>query len=128
MPSPFSASTPIVRLAVNETTTIFPGVTQQIIVGPATRAGGITAELMEIAPGMCLPPHTHPVEEAITILHGDVRVRVGHEQIEVRGGGFSLLGPANIIHAGRNIGSIPVVLIVAFPTVNVPLRLTDTQF
>ena len=85
MPTTFTASTNIVRHAANETTTIFPGVTQQIIVGPATGSGGITAELMEIAPGMCLPPHTHPVEEAITILHGDVRVRVGHEQIEVRG-------------------------------------------
>jgi quercetin dioxygenase-like cupin family protein len=99
--------------------TPFPGVTRTITMDRSGGAGGISTGLVTIEPGGAIRPHTHLVEEAMTVLEGDVLVLVGDERREVRGGGFTVLAPANVPHGFRNIGATIVRIVIAYPSVEV---------
>ena len=101
------------------TATPFPGVTRTITMDRSGGAGGISTGLVTIEPGGAIRPHTHLVEEAMTVLEGDVLVLVGDERREVRGGGFTVLAPANVPHGFRNIGATIVRIVIAYPSVEV---------
>jgi len=90
-----------------------------MIVDRDTGAGSISAGVVILDPGAIIPAHTHLVEECVTILEGDARALVGDKVAEIRGGGATVLAPANIVHGMRNIGSTPLKLVIAYPAVEV---------
>ena len=105
-----------------------PGVTRRITVDRSTGAGGITAGIVHLEPGGTIRPHTHLVEEAMTLVEGDLLILVGEETAEVRGGGASWFAPANTVHGARNIGQTTAMLVIAYPSVEVPAFPVDVEF
>jgi quercetin dioxygenase-like cupin family protein len=102
----------------------YPGLTRMICMDQKLGSGAITQGMVTLAPGGHIRPHTHLVEESMTLLDGDVRLLIGGEVTEVRGRA-TFLAPANTVHAMRNIGTTPVVLSIAYPSVNVTLNFVD---
>ena len=95
-----------------------PGVSRVTIVERATGAGALTTRLVTIQPGITTPPHWHRVEEAMMVLEGEGKAVLGDEVMDIRAGA-TLLGPAGVPHGFINTGSVPMLLAVAFPAIEV---------
>ena len=108
-----------------EAATPYAGLTRLITMDQQLGAGAITTGLVTLAPGHIIRPHTHLVEEAITLLSGDALVLVGTETVEVRGRRATFVAPGNTIHGLRNIGTSDVVLCIAYPAVGVTATFAD---
>ena len=102
----------------------YPGLTRTICMDQHLGAGAITQGMATIEPGRQSRPHTHRVEESMTLLQGELRVLIGTEVQDVRGPA-TFLAPANTVHALRNIGAGPAVLCIAYPSVNVGTYFVD---
>jgi quercetin dioxygenase-like cupin family protein len=87
-------------------------------------SGAITQGIVTIEPGKQSRPHTHRVEESMTLLEGRLRVLIGTEIAEVDAPA-TFLAPANTVHSLRNVGSAPAVLCIAYPSVNVGTYFVD---
>lgn len=101
-----------------------PGVIRKLTIDKNTGAGAITAGVVYLEPNGLIPPHTHLVEEAMTLVEGTLKVLVGTEIAEV-GAGSSWLAPANTVHGARNIGEGPATLIIAYPAIEVGATRVD---
>jgi quercetin dioxygenase-like cupin family protein len=97
----------------------YAGLTRLITMEQQVGAAAITTGLVTLAPGHIVRPHTHLVEEAITLLSGDALVLVGSETVEVRGRRATFVAPGNTVHGLRNIGTSDLVLCIAYPAVGV---------
>lgn len=104
-----------------------PGVTRKLTVDRSTGAGAITAGVVYLEPGGTIPPHTHLVEEAMTLVEGKLKILLGTETDEVSAG-TSWLAPANTVHGARNVGYSQAVLIIAYPAVEVGATRVDVEF
>jgi quercetin dioxygenase-like cupin family protein len=104
-----------------------PGVTRRITVDKSTGSGAITAGVVYLEPGGLIPPHTHLVEEAMTLVEGTLQILVGTETDEVTAP-VSWFAPANTVHAARNVGSGPATLIIAYPANEVGATRVDVEF
>jgi quercetin dioxygenase-like cupin family protein len=104
-----------------------PGVTRKLTIGKHTGAGAITAGVVYLEPGGTIRPHTHLVEEAMTLVEGRMKIIVGSETTEIEAG-TSWLAPANTVHGARNIGDGRAVLIIAYPAVEVAAFPVDVEF
>ena len=104
-----------------------PGVIRKLTIDKSTGAGAITAGVVYLEPGGTIPPHTHLVEEAMTLVEGRLKILLGTETDEVSAG-TSWLAPANTVHGARNIGDAQAVLIIAYPAVEVGATRVDVEF
>ena len=104
-----------------------PGVTRKLTIDKSTGAGAITAGIVYLEPGGLIPPHTHLVEEAMTLIEGTLKILVGTETDEVTAG-TSWLAPANTIHAARKVGDGTATLIIAYPAIEVGATRVDVEF
>jgi quercetin dioxygenase-like cupin family protein len=104
-----------------------PGVTRKITVDKSTGSGAITAGVVFLEPGGTIPPHTHLVEEAMTLVEGKLKILVGTETDEVEAP-VSWLAPANMVHGARNIGDGPATLIIAYPANEVGATRVEVEF
>jgi len=95
-----------------------PGVSRITIVEKATGAGALTTRIVTIQPGASTILHWHRVEEAMMCLEGQGKAILGDETMDF-GAGATLLGPAGVPHGFINDGSVPLVLAVAFPAIEV---------
>jgi quercetin dioxygenase-like cupin family protein len=101
-----------------------PGLSRIIVMDQNLGAGAITQGMVTIDPGKQTRPHTHRVEESMTLLEGRLRVLIGTDVAEVDAPA-TFLAPANTVHALRNVGGTPVVLCIAYPSVNVGTYFVD---
>ena len=104
-----------------------PGVVRKLTIDKSTGAGAITAGVVYLEPGGTIPPHTHLVEEAMTLVEGKLKILVGTETDEVSAG-TSWLAPANTVHGARNIGDGQATLIIAYPAIEVGATRVDVEF
>ncbi|MGE3267797.1 MAG: cupin domain-containing protein [Chloroflexota bacterium] len=104
-----------------------PGVTRKLTVDKSTGSGAITAGVVYLEPGGTIPPHTHLVEEAMTLTEGKLKILVGTETDEVDAGS-SWFAPANTVHAARNIGEGVATLIIAYPANEVGATRVEVEF
>jgi len=104
-----------------------PGVVRKLTIDRSTGAGAITAGVVYIEPGGLIPPHTHLVEEAMTLVEGKLKILVGTETDEVTAG-TSWLALANTVHGARNVGEGQAVLIIAYPAVEVGATRVEVDF
>jgi quercetin dioxygenase-like cupin family protein len=81
-----------------------PGVETRMRVSGLTGSRSFCIFEQWIAPAMGAPPHSHPVEEVLTVLAGEVEVEAG-ESKTVLGRGQSFIVPAGQVHSFRNIGA-----------------------
>lgn len=105
-------------------TQTFPGVRHRWQITRELGAGAVTMGTVAIAPGHEIPPHTHPVEDAMVIVEGRGQFFAGAEVHEIEAGS-SCLAPANVVHGVRNTGDEDLVLIFTWPAVNVPRVMAD---
>jgi quercetin dioxygenase-like cupin family protein len=103
----------------------YPGFSRLITMDQQFGSAAITQGMVTIEPGGVIRPHTHLVEESVTVLEGDVRILVGDETIESNGRRLTFLAPANTVHAVRNIGDRPAQLTMAYPSVGVTLNFVE---
>ena len=104
----------------------YPGLTRLLTMDQSHGSGAITQGMVWVEPGMTIKPHTHLIEESITLLEGDARILIGSEVVEVRGRRTTVLAPANTVHGMRNIGDRPLLLCIAYPGVGVQSFLTES--
>ena len=104
-----------------------PGVTRKLTIDKSTGAGAITTGVVYLEPGGLIPPHTHLVEEGMTLIEGTLKILVGTETTEVSAG-TSWLAPANTVHGARNIGDGQATLIIAYPAVEVGATRVEVEF
>lgn len=73
-----------------------------------TTAGkhGVTA-LASFAPGAVTPKHTHPGEEFIYVIEGDVRLEIDGQPSRDLHPGDACVIPAGAAHLARNLGATP---------------------
>jgi quercetin dioxygenase-like cupin family protein len=59
---------------------------------------------IDIAPGAVAPRHTHPGEEVIYILEGELEYQIGDKPwLKVKAGDVLFI-PAGFVHSARNVG------------------------
>jgi quercetin dioxygenase-like cupin family protein len=61
--------------------------------------------IVEIAPGMTSPRHTHPGEEIIYVLEGLLEYQIEGKAAVTLKAGDVLFIPAETVHAARNVGT-----------------------
>ena len=87
----------------------------------------MTRGVVYLEPGGTIPPHTHLVEEAMTLIEGKLKILVDTETNEVSAG-TNWLTPANTVHGARNIGDGQATLIIAYPAIEVGATRVDVEF
>ncbi len=97
---------------------IFPGVMLTQAVEYTNGSQAVTMGKITIQPGYEIPPHTHPVDDAMIILQGKGELYTEGGSIPIEAG-CHLWAPANSRHGVKNTGDGPVVLVYTWPAVNV---------
>jgi len=83
------------------TTETRPGVRRSVFSGE-----GATLAFTTLDPGHTARPHSHPHEQIVYILAGELRFVVGEEEAVVRAGDM-LVVPPGIEHWAETIGEVP---------------------
>jgi quercetin dioxygenase-like cupin family protein len=83
------------------------------IVYPAGQAE-ITGMSIEIAPGAETGWHRHPVPSFAVILQGTLEVKLKDGRVKRLQAGEALIEVVNTDHIGRNVGDIPVKLVLFY--------------
>jgi len=74
----------------------------------------ITGMLIEIAPGAQTGWHAHPVPSFGMVLEGELEVTLRDGRVKRLGPGQALIEVVGTVHNGRNIGMVPVKLVVFY--------------
>ena len=106
----------------------YPGLVRLITMDKQYGSAAITQGMVTVEVGGAVRPHTHLIEESITLLEGDIRILVGDETLEVRGRRCTFVAPGNVVHAVRNIGDRPAILCIAYPGVGVTAQMVDREW
>lgn len=80
---------------------------------PAGKAE-VTGLVIEIAVGGETGWHSHPVSSFAMILEGELEVRLKNGSVKRLKTGESFAEVTNTLHNGRNVGSVPVKLVVFY--------------
>jgi len=115
---------PLFREKDIEERELFPGVmlTQAIEHGNGTAC--VTLGKIVMQPGAEIPPHSHPVEDAMIFIAGKGVMVSGQDEVPIEAGCHSWR-PANMRHAVKNTGEEPLVVIYTWPAVDVGRTLLD---
>ncbi len=103
-------STSIKASTILKTETSWDGRTIEYPTGKAE----ITGMLVEIAPGGETGWHLHPVPSFGMILEGELEVQLKTGEVKLLKSGEALAEVVNTLHNGRNVGSVPVKLVVFY--------------
>lgn len=86
----------------------------------------ITGMVVEIAPGGETGWHLHPVPSFGMVLEGELEVHLKSGAVKLLKPGEALAEVVNTLHNGRNVGSVPVKLVV-FYTGTVGQKLSEKE-
>lgn len=64
---------------------------------------GATVALHRLQPGHEPRPHSHPNEQIVYILSGEVDFHIGGDTVRLRGGGLAVV-PPNVMHHAEVVG------------------------
>ncbi len=88
----------------------------------------ITGMIIEIAPGAETGWHSHPVPSFGMVMEGELHVRLKDGRVKKLKAGDTLAEVVNTLHNGRNVGSVPVKLIVFYAgAVGQPLTVKENE-
>jgi quercetin dioxygenase-like cupin family protein len=80
---------------------------------PAGKAE-VTAMVIEIAPGAETGWHLHPVPSFGMLLEGELEVQLKNGSVKRLKSGEALVEVVNTLHNGRNVGAVPVKIVVFY--------------
>ena len=105
---------PIVRMAEQAAGPWRPGQLVREVVGEAQGSSSLSMQHFEVEPGGVTPLHRHDVDEALLVLRGRLRVRIGDEWSLVQAGDVCLF-PADTPHGFVGTGDGVSEILVVFP-------------
>lgn len=94
------------------------GAMQRHVWDQSTGTGAISMGIMTLQPGTELSPHYHLVEDAMVVISGRGTFILKGEETPVEAGD-GMMAPAGTVHYIRNDGNEPLVLVYAWPAVQV---------
>ena len=94
------------------------------LINGETGAESLTVADLTISPGSRAPTHTHPTEEAMLIVDGELQAVLGDDVITVREG-ETVLAPAGVRHGFVNASGSDARVLGIFPTGKVERTLVD---
>ena len=103
---------------------IGPGVDRWEIVNGELGASSLTVGDVTVTPASRVPTHTHPTEEAMVILDGELEAILGDETVTVAQG-RTVLAPAGVKHGFVNRTASNARVMAIFPTGKVERTLVD---
>ena len=115
---------PILDKNDSEMGELAPGVRRIEIVSGELGADSLTVSDVTLEPGAKAPTHTHPTEEAMVILDGELDAVLGDEVITVTPG-KTVLAPAGVKHGFVNRSGSSARVYGVFPTGKVERTLVD---
>ena len=115
---------PILKKSDVEMNEIAPGVERWELVNGDLGAESLTVADLTISPGSKAPTHTHPTEEAMLIVDGELQAVLGDEIITVKEG-ETVLAPAGVRHGFVNASGADARVLGIFPTAKVERTLVD---
>ena len=101
-----------------------PGVHRWALVDGTKGSESTSVGDVIVGPGGRVPTHTHPTEEAMVILEGELDAILGDEVIKVREG-QTILAPPGVKHGFINNSGAPARVMAIFPTANMERTLVD---
>ncbi len=101
-----------------------PGTDRWALVDGTKGAASLSVGDVRLAPGAGVPNHTHPTEEAMVILEGELEAVLGDEVIKVSEGN-TVLAPAGVRHGFVNRSGRPARVMAIFPTAKMERTLVD---
>ena len=101
-----------------------PGVDRWEIVNADLGAEALTIADVNLAPGAAAPNHTHPTEEAMVVIEGELEAVLGDETIRVVAGN-TILAPPGVRHGFANRSNTTARVLGIFPTNKVERTLVD---
>ena len=101
-----------------------PGVERLELVSGELGALSLTVADATLAPGAEVATHTHPTEEAMVIVEGELQAVLGDEIVTVRSG-QTVLAPPGVKHGFANRSRSPGRIMAIHPTPNVQRTLVD---
>ncbi len=102
----------------------FPGIDRWTYVNDPMGADSLTVMELEMSDGSVVPTHTHPTEEAMVILEGELEAVLGDEIVTVTAG-QTILAPSGVRHGFVNRSAGPARLMAIFPTARMERTLVD---
>ena len=78
-------------------------------------ADSLTVMELEMSDGSVVPTHTHPTEEAMVVMEGELEALVG-DTVENVGPGRTVLAPAGVKHGLTNRSGASSRVMAIFPT------------
>jgi quercetin dioxygenase-like cupin family protein len=100
-------------------------VSSRLAVGKAAGATGIQMGELVLQPGASIPAHHHDVDDAMMVLSGRGRCRLGTEEIVLEPG-VTLVAPAGLTHGIRNDGPETLRLVFAWASAEPVERYWDS--
>jgi quercetin dioxygenase-like cupin family protein len=91
-----------------------PGVTKQVLIGPADGAPTFAMRCFTIAPGGATPWHKHDWEHEVAVVEGE-GAAVGPEGETPVGRGHVVFVPPNEMHQFRNTGAKDFAMVCLVP-------------
>ena len=101
-----------------------PGTERWALVDGDNGAESLSVGDLHLAPGASMRTHTHPTEEAMVILEGELEAVLGDEKIPVTIG-HTILAPPGVKHGFLNRSSQPARLMAIFPTATIERTFVD---
>ena len=73
----------------------------------------VTLALHRLSPGHALLPHSHPNEQVVYILEGEMDFHIGDKTVRLGPGGLAVI-PPNVTHYGQVVGDKPALNLDVF--------------
>ncbi len=102
----------------------FPGVKRWQVVDGGKGAEALSLGHLTFEPESAVPNHTHPTEEAMLLVEGELDAVLGNEVTTVKAG-QTVLAPAGVRHGFVNRSGKQASLMAVFPTANIEITLVD---
>jgi quercetin dioxygenase-like cupin family protein len=115
---------PVLKKSNIEMSEIAPGVERWEIVSGELGAESLTVADLTITPGSRAPTHTHPTEEAMIIVDGELEAVIGDDVVTVKEG-ETVLAAAGVKHGFVNRSGSPARVMGVFPTGKVERTFVD---
>ena len=115
---------PVFKKSEVEMSEIAPGVERWELINGEMGTESLSVADLTITPGSRAPTHTHPTEEAMLIVDGELDAVLGDEIITV-GEGETVLAPAGVKHGFVNRSGADARVLGIFPTGKVERTLVD---
>ena len=102
----------------------FPGIDRWTHVDGEMGAQSLSVMDLHMSAESTVPTHTHPTEEAMVVLEGQLEAIIGDEVVTVQQG-QTILAPAGVRHGLTNRSGAAARIMAIFPTATVERTFVD---